>query len=120
MRHGILYGFLFGLLFDMVYTEIIGVYLFIIPLAAFAIWNFMKMVDSHPVVRSIVAILFVGLVEAAVYFMNLLINVANIDFMAFVQIRMVPTLLLNLVFIVVFCYPLKLLFERYADSIKND
>ena len=119
-KHGILYGFLFGLLYDLVYTEVIGIYLFIVPLAAYMMWNIMRIVDSHPVMVSIVSILFTGLVEIAVYFMNLLIHIATIGFMTFVQVRMVPTLLMNLIFIILFCYPFKVLFERFADSIKSD
>ncbi|WP_053364224.1 rod shape-determining protein MreD [Bacillus sp. FJAT-27251] len=120
MKHGIVYGFIFGLMFDMVYTEIIGIYLFMFPLAVYIFWNIMRLVDTNIVVVSVVAIICVALLESGVYLMNLLIHIANMDFSSFAKIRLIPTLILNFSFILLFAYPFKRQFEKFADSLRND
>jgi rod shape-determining protein MreD len=120
MKHGIIYGFIFGMMFDVVYTEIIGIYLFMFPLAAYIFWNIMRIVDTNIVVVSVVSIMCVAFLESGVYLMNLLIHIANMDFSSFARIRMIPTLILNLSFILLFAYPFKRQFEKFADSLRND
>ena len=44
-KHGLIYGFIFGLLFDVVYTEIIGIYLFLIPVVTKIVSWLMKLLQ---------------------------------------------------------------------------
>ncbi|MCM3587671.1 rod shape-determining protein MreD [Mesobacillus maritimus] len=120
VKHGIIYGFVYGLLFDMVYTEIIGVYLFLFPLTTYFFLMIMKVVQTHILVVSFVSLISIAALEAAVYGMNLLIHIADIDFTSFTEIRLVPTLALNLIFVILFAYPFKKQFEKFADRLRND
>lgn len=120
MKPGIMYGFLFGLLFDVVYTEIIGIYLFMIPLIAYLIAWIMKILQSNILVSSIVALFGVTLLELGVYEMNFLIRLTDMNFSAYVNLRLWPTLLLNLIFIIVVAFPLKKYLENYAEALRND
>lgn len=120
VKHGIIYGFVFGLLYDIVYTEIIGIYLFMFPLAAYIFSNIMRILQTNIFIVSIVSILCVAVLEAGVYQMNLLIHITDMDFSSFADIRLIPTLILNLAFIVLTAYPFKRLFEKFGDSLRND
>ena len=53
-KHGLIYGFIFGLLFDVVYTEIIGIYLFLIPLVTKIVSWLMKLLQSNIFVALVV------------------------------------------------------------------
>ncbi|MBT2754577.1 rod shape-determining protein MreD [Mesobacillus foraminis] len=120
VKHGLIYGFIFGLLYDMVYTEIIGIYLFMFPLSAYIFSGFMRILQTNILVVSFVSIICVALLEAGVYQMNLLIHITDMDFSSFSKIRLIPTLILNFAFIILLAYPLKRLFEKFSDSLRND
>lgn len=119
-KHGIIFAFIFGLLFDMVYTEIIGIYLFLFPLATYVLMTMMRIIQTNIVLVSFVSIICVALLESAVYFMNLLIHITDITFASFTDIRLLPTLALNFLFVVLAAYPFKRQSEKFADSLRND
>lgn len=118
-KHGVIYGLLFGLLFDIVYVEIIGIYLFLFPIIAYITTKLMKILQTNIVMASIIVLLGVALLEAGAYQMNFLINRTDMDFAAFLSLRLVPTLILNLIFIILAAYPFKRLYEKYAISLNE-
>ena len=118
-KHGIMYGFIFGILFDIVYTEIIGIYLFMFPLVAYITSWIMRILQTNIILVSFVAILGVGFLELGVYEMNFLIGRTDMSFASFVDIRLVPTLILNLIFIILVSYPLRKYLDLYADGIEK-
>lgn len=113
---GIIYGFSFGLLFDVVYTEIIGIYLFLFPLISYLCSKVMRILQTNIVVVSVISVLGVTLLELGVYEMNFLINKTEMGFPFYAEFRLLPTVILNLAFTIMFAYPLKRLFEKYAES----
>nr|WP_239094148.1 rod shape-determining protein MreD [Bacillus sp. B15-48] len=119
-KHGILYGFLFGLLFDIVYTEIIGIYLFLFPLVITIFLNVMKIIQTNIILVSFASILCIALLEMSVYVLNLLIHITNISFSAFLDMRLIPTLILNVIFVLLTAYPIKRQSEKYAETLRND
>jgi rod shape-determining protein MreD len=119
-KSGLMYGFIFGLLFDIVYTEVIGIYLFMIPLVAYITSWIMKILQSNIVLVSLVALTGVALLEFGVYGMNLIIGYTNMSFSGFVDNRLFPTLLLNAIFIVLVAFPLKKYLDHYMETLRND
>jgi rod shape-determining protein MreD len=119
-KHGIIYGLIFGLLFDIVFTEILGIYLFLYPLTAFIVLKIMKVLQVNLITTSVVSLIGVAILESAVYGMNRIIGITTIDFMSFLNIRLVPTLLLNAIFLIIASYPLKRNFEKFADGLRAD
>lgn len=120
VKHGIIYGFVFGLVFDMVYTEVIGIYLFLFPLSTYLFLTIMKVIQTNIVLVSFVSLLSIAFLEGSVYLMNLLIHITDLDFSSFSEIRLVPTLILNLIFIILAAYPFKRQFEKFAEALRND
>ncbi|PLR93721.1 rod shape-determining protein MreD [Bacillus sp. T33-2] len=119
-KHGIIYAFVFGLLFDIVYTEVIGIYLFVFPLMSYIFARIMKILQVNILIVSVISLFVIALLEVAVYEMNYLINVTDLDFKTFATIRLFPTLILNLAFIIIAVFPLKRQFEKFAEALRND
>jgi rod shape-determining protein MreD len=119
-KHGIIYGFIFGLLFDIVYTEIIGIYLFLFPLIAYVVAKIMKVLQSNIFIGSFVALIGVALLEMGVLEMDTLIHITDMDFMTFLKMRLLPTSLLNIIFIILAAFPLKRQSEKFAESLRTD
>jgi rod shape-determining protein MreD len=119
-KHGILYGIIFGLLFDLVYTEIIGIYLFMFPFIAYLFANIMRILQGNVLIVSTLSLIGIAVLEMGVYQLMLLIKITDLDFSTYVKIRLVPTLILNLAFIILAAYPFKKQFENAADRIRND
>lgn len=114
---GILYGFFFGLLFDIVYTEIIGIYLCLFPLVAYISYKLMKVLQTNIVLVTFISIVGVALLELGAYEMNVLINRTDMSFVFYSTERLIPTLILNLIFIILTVYPFKKFFEKLAVSL---
>jgi rod shape-determining protein MreD len=119
-KHGIIYGLIFGVLFDIVFTEILGIYLFLYPLTAFIVLKIMKVWQVNLFSTSLVSLIGVVILEIAVFGMNRIIGITSIDFMTFVNMRLLPTLLLNAIFLIIAAYPLKRSFEKFAAALRAD
>lgn len=118
-KHGLIYGFIFGLLFDIVYTEIIGIHLFLLPFVTYIIAGIMKLLQTNIFVVSFVTLIGVTLLELGVYEMNFLIGITSMVFSDFLNIRLLPTIILNSIFIVIASYPLKRFMESYANKLNE-
>ncbi|SFB16167.1 MULTISPECIES: rod shape-determining protein MreD [unclassified Bacillus (in: firmicutes)] len=119
-KYGILYGAIFGLLFDIVYTEIIGIYLFMFPLISYLSAKMMQVLQANIFISIFVTIIGISLLEFGVYELNYLISVTRMDIGDFFQFRFLPTLVLNLAFVIIVVYPLKRQFEKFAEELGND
>ncbi|MCK1991707.1 rod shape-determining protein MreD [Peribacillus muralis] len=111
-KMGMLYGAILGLTYDVVYTEILGVYMFLLPFLAYLISKCMKILQNNVLIACLTAFVFTAVLEVVIFQMNTILSFAEMPFGEFAERRLLPTLLLNLVFIVVSCYPLKRIFEK--------
>ncbi|MCZ0756670.1 rod shape-determining protein MreD [Anoxybacillus sp. J5B_2022] len=114
--HGMVYGLILGGLYDVVYTEILGVYLFSFPLIAYIAAKAMKWFHNHLVVTCFLSMIFVSILEFYVYGIQLFIGKTAMPFEQFYSYRLLPTLLVNALFLLFFSYPLKqwlVKIERY-------
>lgn len=119
-KYGMMYGAIFGLLFDIVYTEIIGVYMFSYALIAYIMAKAIKIVHSNILVSSILSLLGIAILEFFVFGVNILIgNVQSVDLNTFVYNRLFPTLVLNSVFVIIVSYPLKRKLQKIAPNLEE-
>ncbi|RFU62555.1 rod shape-determining protein MreD [Bacillus sp. V59.32b] len=119
-KSGVLYGFILGIGYDVVYTEILGIYTFLLPVLAYLISKAMNVLQSNLLIAIMVSVFFVGILEVVDYQMNVLIGFAQMSYPEFAQIRLLPTLLLNLGIVIIISYPLRLLIEKYEIEMDND
>lgn len=115
-KQGIIYGLIFGFLFDIVYTEILGIYLFMFPLVAYIISILMRIFQTNVFISSIVTTIGVALLELGAYEMNFLIKITDMGFTTFLYSRLFPTIVLNLAFTIIVIYPLKRFFEKNTEE----
>ncbi|KXG11470.1 Rod shape-determining protein MreD [Anoxybacillus sp. P3H1B] len=105
--YGMIYGFIFGLLYDVVYTEILGVYAFAFTLMAYVMEKAMKIFHNHLAVTCFLSMLAIMMLEFYVYGIQLLIGETDMPIDQFNSHRLLPTLLINVIFLFLFSYPLK-------------
>lgn len=106
-KRTLLYAFIFGLLYDAFYTEVLGVYLFLFPFAVYLTSKIMKILHTHLIMAGVITIVNITIVEFFVYEFNVLVLNAEMTLTEFGDIRLWPTLVLNLAFFIIFSYPLK-------------
>ena len=116
-KYWVYYAFVFGLLFDVVYTEIIGIYLFLFPFIAYIMTKVMKVLQTNIVIVSLASLFFIALLEFASYEINFLIHITDMDVSSYLTERLVPTLILNFIFIILFAYPFKKFFKKIVESL---
>ncbi|WP_160721973.1 rod shape-determining protein MreD [Bacillus sp. USDA818B3_A] len=119
-KKGLIYAAIFGLLFDIVYIEIIGIYLFLFPFVVYIASKLLNILQNNFFIAILVSIVGIALLEVGVYEMDHLIDVTDLDFMSFIDLRFYPTLLLNTLFVIIFGYPLKRLFEKHSEAIRAE
>ncbi|GCD81680.1 rod shape-determining protein MreD [Parageobacillus thermoglucosidasius] len=101
------YGLIFGVLYDCTYTELLGVYSFSFPFIAYIAAKAMKVLHQHWLIACFLSLFSIAVLELYVYGIQLLIGRTNMPFQMFCLQRLSPTLLLNVVFLVLLSYPLK-------------
>lgn len=116
----ILYAFIFGLLFDAFYTGILGVYLFVFPLIVYITTSLMKVLQANIFVSAIVMIVDIAIAEFIVYGLNILISNTTMQAIDFLNLRLVPTLILNLVFYFIIFYPLRKCLQRLKKEVLEE
>lgn len=111
---GMIFGFIFGLLFDVVYTGIIGVHAFIIPLVAYIMAKLSGVWQNNLIVSSFLVILGIVIVEFFVFGVNYLIGYTAMPIDLFFYNRLIPTIILNSIFVLLVCYPIKRLLTKLS------
>jgi len=119
-KQGILYAAIFGLVFDVVYVEVIGIYLFLFPLICYLVSKIMHLWHDNFMIAFFVTICATTLLELGSFGIQHIIHIANLDFIDFLNLRLFPTLILNAIFLLIFGYPLKRYFEKYAARLSGE
>ncbi|MCP3030454.1 rod shape-determining protein MreD [Halobacillus sp. A1] len=117
--HCVWYGMIFGLLIDVVYTGVLGVYMVTYTIVAYVIHGVHKWVHETFFVSLLLAMAGVGLADAVLYVIYSFVQITEMPWWNYVVLRLVPTILANVVFFV-FLYPLmKNRVERWSDMWKS-
>jgi rod shape-determining protein MreD len=113
-KYAMMYGAILGLAYDVVYTEVLGIYMFLIPFLAYLISKCLKILQTNWFIVIVLSLIFVVISELIIYEMNVMMSFAKLNFSEFVDLRLVPTTILNFVFICVFYYPFKRLILHFS------
>ncbi len=116
---GIYFSMIFGFLFDIVYTELIGIYLFAYPILAYLVSNAMRILQVNLFIVSVLILVSITALEYYVYGFLLLLGRAHLSGMVFLTDRVFPTLILNIIFLILFCFPLKKYLLRLLAAIEE-
>lgn len=119
-NRALIFAAIFGLLFDLYFTEIIGVYLFLFPIAVYVAAKMAKILQANIFSAVIIEAICLALIEVLVYGFNFLILQKDIDFNEFALIRLYPTLIVNILFLLIVYYPFsRLLLQRKKEELKE-
>lgn len=108
---GILYAFFFGIITDIVFTEILGFYLFWYPAIVYLISKLMKILQSNLFIMAFITILSITFLEFGIYFFYSIITTLPYTTEEFFFKRYLPTIELNIVFFLLFSYHLRKFFS---------
>lgn len=101
----VFYAIVFGLLIDVVYTGIIGVYMFSYAIVIYFVHGLKKTVHTNIYITILIGIVSIGLAEISINFIYTAINIIDVSWQQYVVYRLMPTILANLVFLLVL-YPI--------------
>lgn len=117
---GMTYGFVLGLLYDLMYTNLIGVHMFAFTFLAYIVASIMRVLHINTLTVTVVSMFTITLLDLFVYSIQLLIKATNLPFDDFFTIRLLPTLILNLAFVIIFYIPLRKHFFLILDTNKDE
>ncbi|PEA56683.1 rod shape-determining protein MreD [Bacillus pseudomycoides] len=117
--HGIYYGLLFGFLFDIVHTELVGVYIFAYPILVYLVYQAMRILQVNLFIVFFIVLASIAALEYYVYGFLTLIGRVHMPAHIFFTDRLLPTLLLNGIFLLLFCFPLQRYLLRLSDAMEE-
>ncbi|KGP73887.1 rod shape-determining protein MreD [Pontibacillus yanchengensis] len=101
----VLYGIIFGLLIDLIYTDMLGVYMFTYGLVIYITHGFKKMLHSNVFVTLLLTIVAIVLADAIIYVLYSFIQATEMVWETYTLMSLLPTLAANVLFAVLL-YPL--------------
>jgi len=119
-RFAIICGIVFGLLYDMFYIDIIGLYAFLYPMICLIAVLLIRYVQRNYFTVMILSLLLIALLEMLSYGFASLIGITSIDLNEFFSNRLLPTMLANLIFVVMFGWLFKKLMDSKAMIVLKD
>lgn len=118
-KYAIVSGIILGLLYDMFYIDIIGLYAFLYPLICFIATKLIRYVNRHVIVVSLLALLLIGLLEIISYGFASLIGLTTIGFVEFMSNRLIPTMIANSFFVIMFGWFFKMFMDSQVMNVKG-
>lgn len=112
----IVYAAVFGLMTDIVYTGILGVYMFMLAIAIYIGQLLNRLLQTNFLMILITAILCLFVMEIGLFSIYSLLNVVVSPIEDFLTLRLAPTLLANILFIIIIYYPSKKLLRWINDG----
>lgn len=103
--YGILYGLIFGLLFDIVYTGVLGVYMFSYAIVLLLMAELKKIAMLNVYVVSLLGLIAICLADVAVHLIFSVIQSGYMLWEEYAFLRLIPTLIANSLFFAVM-YPI--------------
>lgn len=100
--YSILYGFIFGLLIDIVYTGYLGIYMFSYAMVIYLIHGLKKRFYTNILVTIMIGIIGLSLTDIVINLIYSSIGVIDIYWKDYLQYRLLPTILANIIFLIVF------------------
>ncbi|WP_173916009.1 rod shape-determining protein MreD [Halobacillus sp. Marseille-Q1614] len=117
--HCVWYGILFGLLIDVVYTGVLGVYMVTYGFTAYVIHGLQKLFHANFIASLLLAIAGVALADTILYIIYSFVQITEMSGGNYVILRLLPTILANVIFFVILYPLLKNRVERWGIFLEN-
>ncbi len=119
-RRAIICGIVFGLLYDMFYIDIIGLYAFLYPLICYIAAVLIRYVYRHILTVMLLTLVLIALLEMLSYGFASVIGLTTIGLDEFMTSRLVPTMVANAVFVVMFDWLMKKMIDSKIFGLRNE
>lgn len=103
--YAIIYSIIFGLLIDIVYTNVLGIYMFTYTLIIYLIHTMKKMITINFYSTMLLGVVGIVFVDFLIYVIYSVVGFAHMTFGEYVFNRLLPTTLANIIFLII-CYPI--------------
>lgn len=103
----IIYGAVFGLMTDIVYTSILGVYMFALGLSVYVAQLLNRMFQTNLIMIMLIATICLFVLETVLVLIYSFLGISTLPFGQFFIYRFLPTWIANLFFIALIYYPAK-------------
>lgn len=115
----LLYSFLFGLFYDSYNTTILGLYAILYWMIAYFILKIKRYFPKRPIILALLFLLIISALDFCVFVFYREINFTSITLTNFLADRLTPTLIFNIVFMILLYIPNKHLLRwlGYEDYI---
>ncbi|MFZ3576408.1 rod shape-determining protein MreD [Virgibacillus sp. DJP39] len=101
----VLYGAIFGMLIDIVYTGVLGVYMFAYAFTIYLLHGISKFVHGNIHVTILLGIIGIMFADFIIYLIFSVVGLTDMVLANYLLYRMVPTILANLLLLIVL-YPI--------------
>lgn len=108
-QRAVIYGVIFGLLYDVFYIDIIGLYSVLYPLICLLAGSTVKFIHQHLSITTLLSLILVAVLEIVLYYFFSFINFTTMTFTDFTMSRLIPTIIANLLFLVMLGWVFKYL-----------
>lgn len=113
--YAIIYGVCFGLLIDIVYTGVLGVYMFVYPFSLYIVHLLKRFLQTNLLMTLFNAAIGIIVTEVLLLFIFSIVGIADISRAHFIVNRLLPTLLANLLFLVPLYFLLRKPFSKWGN-----
>lgn len=103
--HGVTMAAIFGLLIDIVYTDILGVYMFAYFVSIYIIFLLGRTIRINLPGSILLGVIGITMADAIIYLIYSFINVTQLRIEEYAYYRLLPTILANVIFLIIL-YPI--------------
>lgn len=112
----IVYAAIFGLMIDIVYTEVLGIYMFVLAISIYVAQLLNRLLQTNFLMITLISVASVVVMEIGLLAIYSLLGFSTMIVKDFIIYRFLPTLLANILFISVIFYPGKKLLSWVNDG----
>ncbi|WP_366247244.1 rod shape-determining protein MreD [Terribacillus aidingensis] len=114
--YSLLYALIFGLLKDIVYTDMLGVYMFTYGFSIYLILELRRVLHGNILVAAVLGMLSIVFADIIGYFIYHLIGITPLGFGTYLLHRLLPTLGANLIMLVILYLIFHKPLQKWSDS----
>ncbi|WP_099158654.1 rod shape-determining protein MreD [Virgibacillus ndiopensis] len=114
--YSVLYGVIFGLLLDIVYTGVLGVYMFTYAIVIYIIHGLKKLLHANIHVTLLLGLIAITVADLLIYLIFFVIGLTEMSGEEYLFYRIIPTVLANLLFLLVLYPFLRKRLVKWSDE----
>ncbi|MBU5593597.1 rod shape-determining protein MreD [Amphibacillus sp. MSJ-3] len=112
----LIFAILSGLIIDIIYTDIIGVYMFSYSILVFFVHGMRKVLHANFYVATMLTFVSIGVVDFLLYLIYQFIGVVRMDLTVYLSHRLMPTLIVNMILFFLFYLLLKKRLVKWSNE----